>query len=30
MKLMGKWNWYLPPRIARIARVRPSPLPESG
>ena len=31
MKVMGRWNWYLPPRIARIARVRPSPLaPESG
>ncbi len=26
MKLFGRWNWWLPPRIARVARVEPSPL----
>ena len=26
MALFGRWNWWLPTRIARIARVRPSPL----
>ena len=26
MKLFGRWNWWLPERIARIARVEPSPL----
>jgi uncharacterized membrane protein YdfJ with MMPL/SSD domain len=31
MKLMGHWNWWLPPRVARVARVRttPRPIPES-
>jgi RND superfamily putative drug exporter len=30
MKLMGHWNWYLPARVARVARVRttPRPVPE--
>ncbi len=26
MALFGRWNWWLPPRIARIIRVKPSPL----
>jgi RND superfamily putative drug exporter len=26
MALFGRWNWWLPPRIARLVRVRPSPL----
>jgi uncharacterized membrane protein YdfJ with MMPL/SSD domain len=26
MKLMGRWNWYLPQPIARALRVEPSPL----
>ncbi len=29
MKLFGTWNWYLPPRVARIVRVEPSPLRHS-
>jgi len=24
MRLMGRWNWVLPARLARLARVRPS------
>ena len=24
MRLMGDWNWWLPPRVARILRVQPS------
>ena len=28
MKLFGKWNWYLPAGVARLVRVRPSPLGE--
>jgi RND superfamily putative drug exporter len=28
MKLFGRWNWWLPERVARIARVAPSPLAE--
>jgi RND superfamily putative drug exporter len=27
MALFGRWNWWLPTRVARIFRVRPSPLP---
>jgi putative drug exporter of the RND superfamily len=27
MALFGRWNWWLPRRVARIFRVRPSPLP---
>jgi len=27
MALVGRWNWWLPPSVARVARVRPSPLP---
>jgi len=26
MQLFGRWNWWLPSRLARIARVEPSPL----
>lgn len=28
MKLFGRWNWYLPPSIARVVRVPESPLRE--
>jgi RND superfamily putative drug exporter len=30
MALFGRWNWWLPAPVARIARVRPSPLPSSA
>jgi RND superfamily putative drug exporter len=32
VSLFGRWNWWLPPRMARVLRVRPSPepLPEAG
>jgi RND superfamily putative drug exporter len=26
MKLFGRWNWWLPPNVARVFRVKPSPL----
>jgi RND superfamily putative drug exporter len=26
MAVMGRWNWWLPPRVARWVRVEPSPL----
>jgi len=26
MALFGRWNWWLPPRVARVFRVKPSPL----
>ncbi len=26
MALFGRWNWYLPERVARVARVEPLPL----
>ncbi len=26
MKLFGRWNWYLPEGVARVFRVKPSPL----
>jgi len=26
MALFGRWNWWLPPKVARIIRVKPSPL----
>jgi len=29
MAIFGRWNWWLPPRVARVVRVQPSPL-ESG
>ncbi len=25
MKLLGKWNWYLPERVRRVLRLRPAP-----
>jgi putative drug exporter of the RND superfamily len=28
MAIFGRWNWWLPARLARIVRVRPSPLVE--
>ena len=32
VSLFGRWNWWLPPGVARVLRVRPSPepLPEAG
>ena len=32
VSLFGRWNWWLPPGVARVLRVRPSPEPavESG
>jgi RND superfamily putative drug exporter len=32
VSMFGKWNWWLPPSVARILRVRPSPepLPEAA
>jgi uncharacterized membrane protein YdfJ with MMPL/SSD domain len=30
MAWFGRWNWWLPPRVARIVRVKPSPLAEPG
>ncbi len=29
MALFGRWNWWLPASVARVVRVRPSPLTES-
>ena len=26
MAVLGRWNWWLPDRVARVARVEPSPL----
>ena len=26
MKLFGRWNWWLPANVARVFRVKPSPL----
>ena len=26
MAVFGRWNWWLPPRVARVLRVAPSPL----
>jgi RND superfamily putative drug exporter len=26
MAVFGRWNWWLPPRAARLVRVAPSPL----
>jgi putative drug exporter of the RND superfamily len=26
MKLFGRWNWWLPTNVARVFRVKPSPL----
>jgi RND superfamily putative drug exporter len=30
MALFGRWNWWLPERVARVARVKPSPLAASA
>ena len=30
MKLFGRWNWWLPERVAKVARVEPSPLAPRG
>jgi RND superfamily putative drug exporter len=30
MAIMGRYNWWLPARVARIVRVRPSPLREAA
>jgi RND superfamily putative drug exporter len=26
MAVLGRWNWWLPSRVARLAHVAPSPL----
>jgi RND superfamily putative drug exporter len=30
MAIFGRWNWWLPPQLARVIRVAPSPLVERG
>jgi RND superfamily putative drug exporter len=30
MAIFGRWNWWLPPRFARLVRVPPSPLADPG
>jgi uncharacterized membrane protein YdfJ with MMPL/SSD domain len=30
MKLFGRWNWWLPEGVAKLVRVKPSPLQEHG
>ena len=30
MALFGRWNWWLPTNIARVFRVKPSPLVPKG
>jgi RND superfamily putative drug exporter len=30
MKLFGRWNWWLPPSVAKVFRVEPSPLEPSS
>ena len=27
MKLLGRWNWYLPERVRRAMRLAPAPQP---
>jgi uncharacterized membrane protein YdfJ with MMPL/SSD domain len=29
MRLMGRWNWWMPPRVAQALRTKPSPLPDA-
>jgi RND superfamily putative drug exporter len=29
MKLFGRWNWWLPEGVAKVFRVKPSPLAEA-
>jgi hypothetical protein len=28
MAIFGRWNWWLPAPLARVVRVKPSPLTE--
>jgi RND superfamily putative drug exporter len=30
MALFGRWNWWLPERVAHLVRVEPSPLEQPG
>ena len=30
MAIFGRWNWWLPSWLARLVRVAPSPLEQSG
>jgi putative drug exporter of the RND superfamily len=30
MRLLGRWNWWMPAGIARVLRTRPSPLPDTS
>jgi RND superfamily putative drug exporter len=30
LAVLGRWSWWLPDGLARLARVRPSPLPEKA
>jgi putative drug exporter of the RND superfamily len=30
MAVLGRWNWWLPERVARVVRVEPSPLAEKA
>jgi RND superfamily putative drug exporter len=30
MELFGRWNWWLPDNVARVFRVKPSPLAQKG
>jgi RND superfamily putative drug exporter len=30
MAWFGRWNWWLPARLARVVRVKPSPLTEAA
>ena len=30
MRLMGRWNWWLPAGLAKVLHVKPSPLPAAG
>jgi putative drug exporter of the RND superfamily len=30
MELFGRWNWWLPENVARVLRVKPSPLVKKG
>jgi len=29
MRLLGRWNWWMPAGIARVLRTKPSPLPDT-
>jgi putative drug exporter of the RND superfamily len=30
MRLLGRWNWWMPAGIARVLRTKPSPLPDTS